>query len=402
MLDVTSLRHEEFPWTSGTIYLDAASIGPLPERSRQALDAFNARRCTPHLFSKPEQFGVLEQGRALVARLLNAQVDEIALVTNTSFGINVAARALPLVPGDVVLASDREFPANVYPWMKLDDRGVRLELAPCTADGWPDEAYLLERIRAPEVKVLAVSLVQFSNGYTVDLARLSRATRETGTWLVVDAIQAIGQLPIDLGAVEVDVLACGAQKWLLSPWGTGFLYVRRGILQQLTPPMAGWLAFRGTDDFNRLTRYDPTWHDDARRFEMITLPFQDFAAMNASLELLLDVGIPEIAAHVATLTEPLLDLADRRGFQVTSPRSPFSVLRSPSAITCLRVPGAAHVHGELRKAGVICSLREGSLRFAPHVYNTVDEVARAASAVERLASGSAPVVRLRDGVAGPR
>lgn len=378
MLDVASLRASEFPFTRDTIYLDAASIGPVPERARRALDAFNAKRCTPHRISKAEQFGVLERGRELVAQLLNAQADEVALVTNTSFGLNVAARALPLRPGDVVLASDREFPSNVYPWMKLDDHGVRLELAPCTPEGWPDEAYLLERIRAPEVKVLAVSWVQFSNGYTVDLARLSRATRETGTWLVVDAIQGVGQLPLDLAAVEVDLLACGAQKWLLSPWGTGFLYVRRGLVGHLRPPMAGWNAFQGTDDFTRLTDYNPAWHDNARRFELITLPFQDFAGMNASLELLLDVGIEAIATHLAALAEPLLQLAQARGFEVVSPRPPAS------SITCLRVPDAARVHAELRNAGVICSLREGSLRFSPHLYNTMDDVERAAEAVGRL------------------
>lgn len=379
MPDLASLRAAEFPLTRDTIYLDAASIGPVPVRSRRALDAFNALRGTPHLIAKTDQFGVLDRGRELVARLLGAGVDEVALVTNTSFGLNIAARALPLGPGDVVLASKHEFPANVYPWMKLDDRGVRLELAPCNANGWPDEEYLLQRIQAPEVKVLAVSLVQFSNGYKVDLARLSQATRASGTWLVVDAIQAVGQLPVNLQEVQVDILACGAQKWLLSPWGSGFLHVRRGILQQLHPPMAGWMAFKGTDDFTRLTSYDPTWHDDARRFELVTLPFQDLAAMNASLELLLEVGIDCIAAHLAALATPLLDLAARRGLAVTSP-----VGAHASGITCLRVPEAARVHGALRDAGVICSLREGSLRFSPHLYNSMDDVVRAAAAVDTL------------------
>lgn len=375
-LDVTRLRATEFPFTRDATYLDAASTGPVPASALRVLDAFNARRGTPHLLNKAEQFGVLDRGRELVARLLGASVDEVALVTNTSFGINVAARALPLGAGDVVLASQHEFPANVYPWMKLDARGVRLELAPCTAQGWPDEAYLLERIKSPEVKVLAVSLVQFSNGYTMDLARLSRATRATKTWLVVDAIQAAGQLPIDLAATEVDILASGAQKWLLSPWGSGFLYVRRELVQSLAPPMAGWLAFQGTDDFNRLTSYNPAWHDDARRFELVTLPFQDFAAMNASLELLLEAGIDNVAAHLATLRAPLQDLATRRGFEVTSP-----VGAGASAITCLRVPDASRVHAALREAGVICSLREGSLRFAPHLYNNMDDLERAAAAV---------------------
>lgn len=375
--DPTDLRKSDFPWTAETAYLDSASIGPLPTRSRVELDAFNALRSTPHRIPKDVQFGALTRARSFAARLLNVSASEIALATNTSFGLNIAAGALPLGPGDIVLASDREFPANVYPWMRLAERGVQLELVPVTAEGWPDEARLLERIADPRVKVLAVSLVQFSNGYKVDLAELSRATRATGTWLVVDAIQGLGQFPVDLAETQVDILATGAQKWLLSPWGSGFFYVRKEILEQLSPPFAGWLAFQGTDDFSKLTDYNPTWHDDSRRFELITLPFQDFAAMNTSLEMILDIGPGEIAAHLERVQQPLLDLAARRDIPITSPRGAHG-----SGILCLKAPGGAKLHGVLRKNEVICSLREGSLRFSPHLFNSVDDVARAAEVLE--------------------
>ena len=201
------LRATEFPWTSDTVYLNHASIGPLPERTRVALERFNQRRAAPHLLPDREMFAMLADSRRKIARLIGASADEIALAVNTGFGISIAARSLPLEPGDVVLVSDREFPANVYPWMRLGDRGVTMELVPTTAEGWPDEARLLERLRDSRVRVLAVSLVQFSSGYLVDLERLSAATRAAGAWLVVDAIQAVGQLPLDLSRVQVDVLA---------------------------------------------------------------------------------------------------------------------------------------------------------------------------------------------------
>ena len=175
--------------------------------------------------------------------------------------------------------------------------------------------------------------MQFSNGYKVDLAALSKATRATGTWLVVDAIQGLGQLPVDLTETPVDILATGAQKWLLSPWGSGFFYVRKEILDQLTPPFAGWLAFQGTDDFTKLTQYNPAWHDDSRRFELITLPFQDFAAMNTSLEMILDIGLDEIAAHLAACAGALA--RSRR-----PPRHPHH-LAPRRARLCHRLPGGA-------------------------------------------------------------
>ncbi|HKT59762.1 MAG TPA: aminotransferase class V-fold PLP-dependent enzyme, partial [Gemmatimonadales bacterium] len=217
--DVAALRQAEFPWADETVYLNHASIGPLPERTRLALEAFNRRRATPFRLPDRDLFATLTDARRLIAQLVAATPEEIGLTVNTSFGLGVIARALPLAPGDVVVVSDREFPANVYPWIRLREQGITVELIPTTSAGWPDEARLLERVQDPRVRALAVSLVQFSNGYCVDLAALSAATRRTGAYLVVDAIQAVGQVPMDLERTPVDVLACGGQKWLLSPWG---------------------------------------------------------------------------------------------------------------------------------------------------------------------------------------
>jgi selenocysteine lyase/cysteine desulfurase len=374
--DVGVLRATEFPWASDTVYLNNASIGPLPERTRVALDRFNRGRAAPHLLPDRELFAMLADTRMKLARLVGASADEIALALNTGFGISTAARALPLEPGDVVLVSDKEFPANVYPWMRLGDRGVRMELVPTTPEGWPDEARLLERLRDPRVRVLAVSLVQFSSGYLVDLERLSAATRETGAFLVVDAIQAVGQLPLDLSRVQVDVLACGGQKWLLSPWGSGFLYVRRELIGRLDPAITGWLAFEGTDDLSRLTRYDDTLRSDARRFELMTLPYQDVAGLGTSLDLLLELGIERIRDHIRSLHQPVLAWAERSGARVVSPRGAHE-----SGILCVAPDGVQEVHRRLKLSRIVCSLREGAIRFSPHCYNTVDEMERVAHAL---------------------
>jgi cysteine desulfurase/selenocysteine lyase len=374
--DVGVLRATEFPWTSDTVYLNNASIGPLPERTRVALDRFNRGRAAPHLLPDRELFAMLADTRMKLARLVGASADEIALALNTGFGISTAARALPLEPGDVVLVSDKEFPANVYPWMRLGDRGVRMELVPTTPEGWPDEARILERLRDPRVRVLAVSLVQFSSGYLVDLERLSAATRETGAFLVVDAIQAVGQLPLDLSRVQVDVLACGGQKWLLSPWGSGFLYVRRELIGRLDPAITGWLAFEGTDDLSRLTRYDDTLRSDARRFELMTLPYQDVAGLGTSLDLLLELGIERIRDHIRSLHQPVLAWAERSGARVVSPRGAHE-----SGILCVAPDGVQEVHRRLKVSRIVCSLREGAIRFSPHCYNTVDEMERVAHAL---------------------
>lgn len=369
--DVAALRSAEFPSADQNVYLDAASIGPLPQRTLRRLDAFNQKRGRPWELNVDDMFGNFERSRRLCAQLINADPAEIALTPNTSFGIGVAARALPLEAGDTVVVSAREFPANVYPWMRLGDRGVKFELVPVTSEGWPDEARLLERIEDPGVKAIAVSLVQFATGYTVDIERISAACRRTGTWLVLDAIQGLGQAPFDLSKTPVDILCTGGQKWLLSPWGSGFLYARKDLIPRLNPEITGWMAFEGTDDFSRLTHYNDVLRQDARRFELITLPFQDFAGMNESLSLLLELGIERIERHLKALHQPVLAWAAQRGIKVTSPTG-----KHGSGILCIAPPNAAEAHKALRAAGVICSLREGSLRLSPHCYTAPSDFAR--------------------------
>lgn len=369
--DVAALRRDEFPWADDTVYLNHASIGPIPERTRLALDAFNRRRAMPFRLPDRELVAILAEGRRLVAELISASPEEIALTVNTGMGLGVMARALPLRPGDVVLVSDREFPANVYPWLRLRELGVAAELVPTTSEGWPDEARILDRLTEPRVRAVAVSLVQFSNGYQVDLAALSAATRRSGAFLIVDAIQGVGQVPVDLGRTPVDVLACGAQKWLLSPWGSGFLYVRRELIPTLSPPVTGWMAFEGTDDFTHLTRYEPTLRPDARRFEQITLPYQDFAGLNVSLGLVRELGVERIQGHLRRLHEPVLAWAARAGVRVTSPAGPHG-----SGILCLAPAEVDAAFRRLKSARIICSLRERAIRLSPHAYNTLAEMER--------------------------
>ena len=379
--DVQALRRAEFPWADETIYLNHAATGPLPERTRIALEQYGRVRASAYGLGDEHLFGVLRNARALAARLIGAEADEISLATNTSYGIHIAALSLPLGPGDRVLVTQREFPANVFPWRELGRKGVELEMLPQTSRGWPDEASMIERLADPRVKVLALSHVQFQSGYRADLARLSEACRANGAYLVVDAIQTLGQIPFDVRETPVDILACGAQKWLLSPWGSGFAYVRRGLIEALEPPFAGWMSFEDTDDFSAMCSYQEQRHRDARRFEMVTLPFQDFVGMIRSIELLLELGIDAIERHLAAINRPVLEWAERRGVPLASPTG-----RHGSGMVCLVPPEAGRVFAELTAAGVVASYREGAIRLSPHCYNTIDEMSRVADLLERAIS----------------
>jgi cysteine desulfurase / selenocysteine lyase len=378
--DFRALRDREFPHVARSPWLNAASMGPLPERARAAVEAYHRRRSDIHSMRGADFDPVLARARRAAARLVGADEDEIALLPNTSHGLNLAALALPLQPGRRVIVSDREFPANVYPWLALErTRGARVEIVPADSSGNPDEARLMEEVARGDVGILAISAVQFTSGWVADLDALGRACRAHGTWFVVDGIQAVGQMPIDVHASQVDVLATGCHKWLCSPFGTGFTYVRRELIGRMEPALIGWTSLAASAELERVLDYDPAgWVEGARRFEVATQPIQDYAAMAESAELLLDAGIERIRAHQRALLEPLDRWMAERGIAVLGDPRP----ERRSGIFAFAVDDAAGAYGALARAGVGCVVREGAVRLAAHLYNQPEDIGRVMDVLE--------------------
>jgi len=370
MTDFATARRREYPWMddASVTYLDHASTGAIPKAAADALQSFATLRHMPHTLQGEHFFPVLQRSRELAARLVGATPGEIALMTNTSHGLNVAAFALPLGPGDEILTVDREFPANVFPWMARAARsGAVIVRLPCV-DDVPDQEALLDAIATrPRVKVVTVSWVSFCSGARIDLDAVGAACKARGIYFVVDAIQGLGALPLDLAVTHVDILSCGAQKWLQSPWGSAFTYVRRDLITQLEPPEVGWMATKGSDDLYNMLTYEPAWFDDARRFEVITLPFPDFAGMNASLALFLELGPAAVAEHIAALGDTLVAFCDAHpAIRLVTPRA----RAHRAGVFALQPPELDAVSARLRQHGVVHSVRERCIRLAPHWYTT--------------------------------
>jgi cysteine desulfurase/selenocysteine lyase len=369
--DVEQLRAKEFPWAVAgeSIHLNSASTGPLPKRTVSEVSRWAELRAAPLRITHDMQFGTLARSRELLARLIKATPEEIGLATNTSYGLNVAAWSLPLGKGDVVIGSREEFPANVYPWMAAArQRGFEFRMIP-----EPSQEKLLEALRAPNVKAVAISWVEFASGYRFDLEPIGAECRKRGIFFVVDAIQGLGPALLDVDSCNIDIAACGAQKWLVSPWGTGFTYVRRDLITRLEPGFVSWMGVRGADDFSKLADYDMTWRDDARRFEFITLPFGDFAGMNTSLDLMFEVGLENVVAHTTRLVEHIASWAEARGISTLTPRDP----KHRAGIVALRFADSARLSAKLQKADVAHSLREGAIRLSPYFFNTPGEIEKA-------------------------
>ena len=381
-IDVRALREREFPHLGGQPpYLNAASVAPLPERARRAVDAYNARRAAVHQLRGDDFEPTLQRARSAAARLVNASPGEIALLPNTSHGINLAAQVLPLEQGRRIVVSNFEFPANVYPWVALAKEGrARVDVVPADALGRPDEERLLAEIARGDVGIFALSAVQFATGWNADLVKFGAACREHGAWFVVDAIQALGCIPVDVRAAGVDVLATAGHKWLCGPFGTGFAYVRGELAESLEPRVVGWTALQASADLAACVRYRWDFVEHARRFEVGTQAWQDVAGFTEAMELLLETGIERIRDHVLALIDPLA--AWLAGQEDATVVSPMDAARR-SGVFAFRLGDTERAYAALHRARIGCSLREGAIRIAPHLYNTADEIGRVMEILER-------------------
>ncbi len=310
----------------------------------------------------------VEDVRRLAGQLLNADPLDVAFVKNTSEGVGIVAEGLPWKAGDNVVTAAEEYPANVYPWLNLQARGVDTRLVPSRGN-----KVAVEDVRAAvdgRTRLVSLSFVEFASGYRNDLDTIGSFCRERGVLFFVDAIQGLGVLPLDVGRSPIDFLAADGHKWLVGPEGAGVFYIRRELVDRLHAVGVGWNSVLDSFNFSRL---DFRLKPHAGRWESGTLNVGGIMALGASLQLLLDAGIPAVAERVLLLTEHLCEQARRAGLGVFSSREPAE----RSGIVSLLVPGdPREVVRRCRAANVVISQRGGRVRVSPHAYNTTDELDR--------------------------
>jgi cysteine desulfurase / selenocysteine lyase len=357
-----------FPITQRFAYLDHAAIAPLAIPVRSTIDVFLTRQ-TEEPFQLEHWERLRTQVRSRLGELVSAGPESITFIKSTTAGLGMVAAGLDWEDGDNVVGIDREFPANIYPWMALRRKGVEQRLLK-SRDGRIDPAAIV-RLCDQRTRVVAVSLVQFWNGFRLDLAALRRALGPD-TLLVVDAMQAAGALRIDVTQAAVDFLCAGAQKWLLGPIGIGFAYVGPRMLERLHPVVVGTDSVVRDEEY---FEYDLTLKPDARRYEEASPNYPGILGMGAAVNLLLRAGTAAVEQEVLRLADRLRDELPRRGYALLlKPGWPAE----RSGIVSFRhsriVP--AEVHSRLREAGIIISLRGDFLRASPHYYNNDADIDR--------------------------
>jgi len=354
-----------FPVTRGYAYLNSAAVAPLSVRARNAMQRLVRDQAEHGAAHYEAWFATYEACRGAAARLIGATDDEIALVANTSSGIGTVAAGIRAAPGDNVVVPEREFPANVYPWMALP--GVEVRFVP------KREGRLLAEEVAKVVdgrtRAVSVSFVDWLSGYRADLRSIADVAHAHGALFVVDAIQGLGALPLDVGACGVDALAADGHKWICGPEGAGILYVRREARERIAPTRPSWLSVRHP---TRFLQYDLAPAPTARRYQDGTPNTCGIYGLRAALDLILEIGIEAIAARVLSLAALVRDGARERGLVLASDAEGGEA----SGITSIVLEDAAVYASALERRKVLVAAREGHLRVATHHFNDEEDVAR--------------------------
>lgn len=360
----------EIEVTGDVAYLDHATIGPLPRATVRAMSDWVARQGREGSGMWPAIQAAADVVLRDFAAFIGARPEEVARVAGTAMGVTVVAEGLPWRDGESVVLPEMEFPANRYPWLHLRRRGVEVRCVPAR-DGRVEVDDLVAACDGT-TRVVAVSVVQFSNGFRADVTALGEACRARGIRLVVDGMQAVGAVRMDVGSLPIDALACQSYKWLLGPHGAGWLYVRRDRIDAIEPLALGSRSITpGTSFLDQ--RFE--LKESAGRFETGIVNYQGIAALGASLEFLAGIGIDVIERRVLMLSERLGAGLLAKGCRVLgAPRN----RDERSAIVTFLHPGleSEACYRRLLEAGVVTCLREGAIRVSPHVYNTEDEIDR--------------------------
>jgi selenocysteine lyase/cysteine desulfurase len=358
----------EFPVTEKYIYLDHAGVAPVSLRVRAAADRFLSESAQGAAFHYPQWTLRLAHVRKNCAKLINARHDEIAFVKNTSHGLSIVAEGLDWKAGDSVLYYEKEFPSNIYAWLNLRKKGVEARIIP-SRDGrilMED----IERLIDSRTRLLAISSVQFSNGFRINLKRAGELCRQKGVLFCVDAIQSLGAIPMDVRECHVDFLSADAHKWLLGPEGIGMFYCRKELAEKLNPPLIGWKSVENEFDFD-----NPEFRlkADALRFEEGSMNLMGIFGLGASIGLLFEVGIENIEERVQGLGDVIIREAEKRGFKILTPATRTE---RGGIITFSGNFDPGKVRDALREQGIMVNVRGGGLRVSPHFYNTEEEILR--------------------------
>ena len=388
LMDPWNQLREEMPIVDKWAYFDHAAVGPLPRKTARAIGDYAMEASIDGDFHWPAWSAKASHLRDQAALLLGAESDEIALVPNTTLGIQTIALAFPWQVGDSVVLPSNEFPSNQLPWLALRHRGVEVRRIPPGPDGSIDLVQLASAIDGT-TRLVSLSWVGYATGHRVDLQEVCDIAHRRGAQVFVDAIQGMGVFPLDVRKVPIDYAAADGHKWMMGPEGAGLLFIRRSRLDQLTNVLSGWNSLDASHEF---VADGKRFKNSAARYEGGSANHVGLLGLDSSLELLLHYGCHDpnsgFAARVLETTqsarEELLSLGAQMAWPV--PPNPTRLDGHASGIVSFHLPGKdpQEVRRQLIRSGILLSVRHGALRIAVHAYNDSSDIDRLTQAIREL------------------
>lgn len=376
-MDIDAIR-DQFPITKKHINLDNASLSPFPRPVVEAVEGMLQQRAERGVDAFWGWIDVADEAKALIADLINATPDEIALTQNTSEGINTVANMLDWNEGDNVVLNNLEFFPNYWPWLRLRKYGVEIRIV-AHRDGYITVEDLAREVDE-NTRVIALSSVAWINGLKHDLEAIGNLAHDNGAYLVVDGIQSVGVSQVDVRRGPVDFLSCGGHKWLFSLLGTGFLFCRRELIEQFEPAYLGWQSDAQRFDYT-FREYDlaPT----AQRFMFGNTSMAGAHALHAGISFINELGLEQIEKRNHHLTDYLIEQLRPLGVKFLSPLED----RYRSSFINFLSTRAEEIHTLAEEEGIFVSLREGGIRVSPNFYNTEEEIDCFVEIVRRVEKG---------------
>lgn len=372
----------EFADFGDVVYLNAAYQGPLPLAAVRAAHEALEWKMRPYRIPDRIHFDLPDRIRAKTAQLISAQPDEIAVSTGASAGMASVAAGIEWKPSDEVLVGRGEFPSHLSTWLTYERAGkLRIRVVSprgrfITADDY------LEHI-GPRTRIVSASLVRFDDGARLDAARVAKACHAVGAFLLLDLAQCAGAMPIAIRELGADFAVCSGYKWLLGPYGTGFFWAAPEAGERLPVGPLYFMALEGAKNFQMMPLGDQRAVPGARRWDSPeTANFTNLAALEASLDLILRVGVDSIARHNDALVGEIIKRLPESCVLASPPeserRGPYVCISAGSG------DETAAMFEKLSAAQVFVSLRENAIRIAPFLYNTPEHVSRL---IEVLSAG---------------
>ena len=370
MKDKFQSAREMFPHTNDIVYFNTAAYGPLPEKTKKAIVENIDLRLGVEKEDIRQMYALKDTLRDDFAILIGAEARQIGLSMNTSTGLDLAAYGLPLKEGDEILVSDVEFPAAVYAWRGASEaKNLKLTFVKSTDREF--DLGELEKAISHKTRVIIVSFVQFFNGYKINLAGISELCKKHGIYFVVDAIQGVGAEPINVKEFGIDILACGCQKWLLSPYGSGFFYVSDSVKDKLIPQSITWYAADWQLNHTDLFKYDLPYFDTAEKFEAGYYATLNMLGMKVAIDIIADLGVENIRKHNHALIDRLASyLKETEFYEIKS----SLVENERSSIFAFTCDNYNLLFKNMLENKIKAANREGCIRISAHLFNNENDI----------------------------